>query len=141
MAYIIIIVLLLLTQGLQEERIMGCDLLLVQEAEEASRHINHLLYVHEHAVQVRQLRLWWGGRYTIYQTDFTSPQRASFTHHYTTPSSYPSFYPFSIYLSILLPVSHSPHPPPSFCPSTNISPPHHYHWLMHRQACLPPHKM
>ena len=112
MEYIVIItVLLLLTQGLQEERIMGRDLLLVQEAEEASRHINHLLYVQEHAVQVRQLRLWWGGWYTIYHNDFTFPQRESFTHHYSTSSSYPPFYPFSslsLTLCILLPLSVRP---------------------------------
>lgn len=46
-----------LTKGLQVERVSGTELLLVQQAEEAARHVHHVLDVEEQAVQVGRRRL------------------------------------------------------------------------------------
>lgn len=46
-----------LTKSLQVERVSGTKLLLVQQAEEAARHVHHVLDVEEQAVQVGRRRL------------------------------------------------------------------------------------
>lgn len=46
-----------LTKSLQEDGVSGLNLLLVQQAEETTRHVDHILDVEKQAVQVGQRRL------------------------------------------------------------------------------------
>lgn len=46
-----------LTERLQEERISWPNSLLVQQAEESTGRVHHLVHMEEHAVQVEQRRL------------------------------------------------------------------------------------